>query len=64
MSRAPKPAEPLALRGMEEAERQIRVAQRLYAVSSAAKPWTKLQVQDRRRWIDRSCDAEHRDLTE
>ncbi len=62
MPKSHPPEPPAALRGLEEAERQLRVAQRLHAEGSPAKPWEKLAWQDRRRWIDRACDAAHRDV--
>jgi hypothetical protein len=46
--------------GMAEAERQWRVAQRLYMATQPDKPWSKLSWSDRRRFIDQSCQGEHR----
>ena len=54
-------AEKAELKGLAEAERQIRVATRLYAASGAEKPWATLNLEGQRPWIDRACQPEHVD---
>lgn len=58
------------LTGMDEAERQIRVARRLYEATGGKKTWDKLPgqsertaltLEERRPFIDRACQGEHRD---
>jgi DNA polymerase III epsilon subunit-like protein len=52
---------PSALKGMAEAERQIRVARRLYEASAPERPWNELNQTERRPFIDQSCEGHHRD---
>jgi hypothetical protein len=58
------------LTGMEEAERQIRIARRLYLATGAKKTWDKvpghpertaLTLEEKRPFIDRACQGELRD---
>jgi hypothetical protein len=46
---------------MEEAERQLRVAQRLYETTNPELPWSKLTLSKRRPFIDQSCQPPHGD---
>jgi DNA polymerase-3 subunit epsilon len=46
---------------MAEAERQIRVARRLYEASAPERPWNELNQTERRPFIDQSCEGHHRD---
>ena len=56
--------------GMAEAERQIRVARRLYEATGGKKTWDKipgqsertaLTLEERRPFIDQSCQGKYRD---
>ena len=44
---------------MAEAERQLRVASRLYAASGGTKPWEKVNLEGQRPWVDRACWPAH-----
>ena len=50
-----------ALKGMAEAERQVRVARKLYELTKPTKPWEKLRLEERRPFIDLSCQPPHVD---
>lgn len=49
------------LYGMAEAERQIRVARRLYEATNPKLTWDKLGLAGRRPFIDQACQSPHRD---
>jgi hypothetical protein len=47
--------------GIAEAERQKRVAKRLYEQTAQKKPWSKLSRSAKRPYIDRACQDPYRD---
>jgi hypothetical protein len=47
------------LYGMDEAERQIRVAKRLYGATNPKVSWEKLGMTERRVFINLACQGEH-----
>lgn len=52
------------LYGMAEAERQIRVARRLYTETKPTVIWSKLSKEKRRPFIDASCQQPYVDHLE
>ena len=51
-------------KGMAEAERQIRVAQRLYLATTTDAHWDRLSASARRVFIDRACQGENAEASE
>ena len=47
------------LHGMEEAERQDRVARLLYETQGRDRPWNRLSLSERRPFIDLACKPEN-----
>lgn len=47
--------------GMAEVARQIRIARRLYERSESKTPWIELCLEERRPFIDQSCQPPYRD---
>jgi hypothetical protein len=62
----PDPVMPHGTRqyGAAEAERQIRVAQRLHCESGDKRDWYLLSCSERRPFIDASCRGDNRDFQE
>jgi hypothetical protein len=47
--------------GLAEAERQLRVARRLYEATKPKLAWVKLGPAGRRHYIDQACQLPHAD---
>jgi hypothetical protein len=52
------------LSGMAEAERQLLVAQRLYAATQPKVTWDRLGLAARRPFIDQACQPPHNKAAE
>lgn len=51
------PAVVFVFKGMDEAERLVRIGQRLYETKHT--PWHKLTKSQRRAYVDQACDRGH-----